>query len=169
MTVCLTFCAHNSSLTIPARTSANAQVKPSSTKMTLLTLTHMPLENEPRPLTPDCIKTRQAKSSNIAGPAEDRDALLQASNKKRRYQRRGSKAPSMMMLGLNSPLIHLNDKSLIEIQRILLADRELLLSLEAADAREDRIANCTHAASIDSEANSSMARNEAKKKRTLST
>jgi hypothetical protein len=50
--------------------------------MTLLTLTHMPLENEPRPLTPDCIKTRQAKSSNIAGPAEDRDALLQASNKK---------------------------------------------------------------------------------------
>ncbi|KAI2497317.1 hypothetical protein MHU86_17190 [Fragilaria crotonensis] len=138
--------------------------------MTLLTLSQMPLENVPLPLKADCISARQAESSSVSGPADDRDAVLQASNKKRRYQRRGSKAPSMMMLGMNSRLIHIDDESLIEIQRILLNDRDLLLSLEVADALEDQMASCNHGAeSIDSEANSAVARNEAKKKRPVPT
>ena len=65
-------------------------------------------------------------------------------------------------------MVHLDDTCLLEIQRILLADKDLLASLERADARDDQMAKSTQqVASGDLVANSSMARDKADKKRPL--
>ena len=118
------------------------------------------------PLKTDSVSVRQPELPTREGRAGDGDAILQGSSKKRRYQRRGSKTPSMLLFGVNSRMIHLDDTCLLEIQRRLLADREFLVALERAEARDDLMANCTQqVASIDLVASSSMARDKADTKR----
>lgn len=62
------------------------------------------------------------------------DARMQSSNKRRRYQRRGSKVPSMLM-GAFTACPRLNDgTTLLEIQRKILQDKEFLLSLKLSSS-----------------------------------
>ena len=137
-------------------------------EMTLLTASNVSIMVPTLPLKTDSVDAKQPELTNREGYAGDGEAVLQSSNKKRRYQRRGSKSASMMLFGIHSRMIHLDDTCLVEIQRRLLADKDLLLSLELADARDDQMANCTQqVASIDLIAQSALVGGKSDKKRAL--
>lgn len=123
-------------------------------QMTLLSLSHTQLKTTNPSLErvasiANCaIVPNTPASIEVAGPIDD--CMLQSINKKRRYQRRGSRVPSMIMVG--SSLTHLDGTDLLEIQRRLLADREFLRSLLAADMLEDeRLKRASGQSSIESQ------------------
>jgi hypothetical protein len=70
------------------------------------------------------------------------DAMMQSSNKRRRYQRRGSKVPTMFMADFNASSRQVNAINLIEVQRRILQDKEFLLSLQSSETRETSRTQC---------------------------
>jgi hypothetical protein len=120
---------HNSPIVDSSFMNPPPSYKKQNQKMTVLQLSHSPLTT--------CALTRKTVGFTV-----DDDAMLQSSNKRRRYQRRGSKAPSMMMACFNSRTRQIDDIDLLEIQRRLLADKEFLRSLQLADAGEDSRTKC---------------------------
>jgi hypothetical protein len=88
------------------------------------------------------VKFSLASQQNKESPNDD--ACIQSTNTRRRYQRRGSKVPSMIMAGIipRPQSRQIDDIDLLEIQKRILADKEFLLSLQLADAREASRTKC---------------------------
>jgi len=95
---------------------------------------------KPKPL-PRKAVVFSAKIAPLSTKSESHnsDAMLQSSNMRRRYQRRGSKAPSMFMAGFNGRPKQSSEICLRDIQRMILNDEEFLLSLKLSEAREGAV------------------------------
>eukprot|EP00545_Synedropsis_sp_CCMP1620_P014865 CAMPEP_0119013218 /NCGR_PEP_ID=MMETSP1176-20130426/8190_1 /TAXON_ID=265551 /ORGANISM="Synedropsis recta cf, Strain CCMP1620" /LENGTH=134 /DNA_ID=CAMNT_0006966287 /DNA_START=101 /DNA_END=505 /DNA_ORIENTATION=+ len=111
--------------------------------MTLMKLQNPVLKTAALPLKSGVFSAKELSSSPKNVESRQDDAMLQSSNKRRRYQRRGSKVPSMLMAAFSAHPRQLDEIDLVRIQRRILQDKEFLRRLQlSSETRETPREKC---------------------------